>query len=94
MIKTFGTALILATTLAFGITDAQAHSAPKAYVALVGIKRDCKVRHGNAGRCHVTKQAGVKHAVRHHSPRATIDAVLPERRDATGATWAASSHRW
>jgi hypothetical protein len=37
MIKSFGTALILASTLAFGITDAQAHAAPKAYAAVIGV---------------------------------------------------------
>jgi hypothetical protein len=72
MIKTFATALILASTLAFGITDAQAHAAPKAYAALIGIKHDCKVEHGKAGRCRVTK-----HTVMHVTVRATIDSPIP-----------------
>jgi hypothetical protein len=74
MIKTFGTALILAGTLAFGITGAQAHTAPKAYAATapvayaakaptapkayaarVGVKRECKLEHGKRVRCHTVK---------------------------------------
>jgi hypothetical protein len=97
MIKTFATALLLASTLAFGITDAQARTAPKAYAAVIGVKHECKVEHGKRTRCHIVKHA-VKHSINQrtvmHSTTAlaTINTpVSPRRPRATTALAIAAS---
>jgi hypothetical protein len=82
MIKTLGTALILAATLAFGITDAQAHTAPKAYAAQVSVKRDCRGQRAKPARCHAAKHRSdaTTDAVRQLAASATIDTpVLSQR---------------
>jgi hypothetical protein len=68
MIKSFGTALILASTLAFGITDAQAHAAPKAYAALIGVTHRA-TNHSVSQRAHRTTSTQTIAALVAHASR-------------------------